>query len=476
MEQRITQQAPSEKAPKVSAVDLVNRIVKGYSSADKDRVPSLLDNVAQLSKMGKASGPSTSALLKKVGEDEDIRAEVIERLTSGRNADEYERTRVNMQLAHLFGMDTDSSPDTQKLINSIEQEHERQKQKRRILNLGSKARVALTMGVLSIVGVPFIGVHTTTPPASAEAKTIPVAAETIRTIQGSQYNIVETAAKVILPPKEERMLYPKELVNSEVTPWIGQLRNSHDSVLSEALFTKEMAAMNSEQREKIMQAIAKASAQALVEHYGNSPTLVGIDPGHGGTDIGSSAIAIDGYRLLEKDLTWQLAQMVSEQIYLQSNGNYFIVMLRPQNPVDLDLDKDGIVSPVERLQKRKALLLQTQKNLEEAFPGRIGQAVFFSLHFNDDQDQTMKGAEVFWPNGVAVASQGHRTSSMLLAQAVQEKNVAAIREAGYPVQDLGAQEDPDKREPGANSDTKTGAFVGLGSGKLDRNLEYGGKK
>ncbi|MBI2195541.1 MAG: N-acetylmuramoyl-L-alanine amidase [Candidatus Levybacteria bacterium] len=480
MEQQVAQQTPAEK---VSASDLINRIVTDYGSKDKDRAPRLLDSIAGLLEMGKASGPNTSALLKKIGEDAEIRAAVIDRLVREYSPDKYEKTEVNIKLARLIGMDTDSLQNTKNLIKFIEHERKKQQQKRKIrIDLGKKAREALVIGVLSIAAGPsFIAINAKTLPTPAEAKTIPAATmpvteESIGIIQENQGNIIETEARISLPSKEQRILYPKELTDSEVTPWIGQLRNSHDSVLIEALFTKELASMSSEKREETMQAIAKASVQALIEHYGNSPTIVGIDPGHGGTDIGSSARTPDGTILLEKDLTWQLALMVSEEIYSQSKGGYFGVMLRPQYPVDEDLDKDGTISAIERLQKRKALLRETQKRLGEAFPEIVdGNIVYLSLHFNDYPDQTLKGTETFWPNDVAVNSEKHRLSSKLLAQAVQEKIVAAIIKTGYAVGNLGAKEDPDRRPTGANSDPIFGPYIALGSPKLDRHLKQGGK-
>lgn len=473
MEPQITQQVPAENVPNVPAVDLVNRIVEDYSAKYKERVPNLLNNTASLIQMDKTSGTNTSALLRKIGEDKEIRTAVIDRLINNYNPDDYEKTEVNVKLARAFGLVTDSMPNTKSLIEYIEHKHKKEQQKARIqIDLKAKTRAALAAGVLSIAAVaPFVSIGTTTPTASAETRNIPVATETIKPIQEEKANAsVEITTRTSLPIKEQRILYPKELANSEVAPWIGKLRNSHDSVLVEALFTKELAVMSSEKREKVMGTIAKASAQALVEHYGNTSTIVGIDPGHGGTDIGSAAKTLDGTILLEKELTWKLAQMVTNEIYSQSNGKYFTVMLRPQNPVDLDLDRDGHVSPVERLQKRKALLLQTKKLLEEVSPEEIKNVVYLSLHFNDYPDQRLNGAETFWPNDIAVDNQSRRLSSMLLAQAFQKKIVAAIREAGHPVKDLGAREDPERTRSGTNSDSLTGQYIALGSDKLDRTL------
>ncbi len=473
-EQATARIAPVEKAP---AVVLLDQIVKGYESPEGN-IPSLIDNVAELVKIGKASGPNVSMLLREMGANSDVRLEIIERLTRDYQSGKQKEAQTDIEIACLLGIVTDSLPNTQKLVIHIEQEYERERleqaarQKTRIhKGLGSRARTALAIGVLTIAAsVPIASIGTIGPASAAIPETPKImSVEPQNTAQATQDSIIETARTN--PPKDQRILYPKELAYNEVLPWIGKLRNSHDAVLSETLFTKELAAMSSEQREKVMQSVAQTYAKVLVEHYGNSSAIIGIDPGHGGTEIGSSAKTQDGKILLEKDLTWQFAQMVSEAIYSKSNGRYFVIMLRPQNPTDLDLDKDGIISPIERLQKRKALLLQTEKLIREDSPERIGEnIIYLSLHFNGSPDPLRQGAETIWPNDVAMNSQSHRTSSMKLAQKLQEESVNAIRKEGYPVNDLGAKEDSDKNETKGNSDPIFGPYLALGSNKLDRVL------
>ncbi|MFH1832793.1 MAG: LCP family protein [Candidatus Levyibacteriota bacterium] len=282
---------------------------------------------------------------------------------------------------------------------------------------------------------------------------------------------VDEEIKISVHAKEERILYPQELSYGEVKRWIGMLRDSHDSVLAESLFIQELANLSTEKREEILHAIARANAKALIKHYGDTETIIGLDPGHGGTDTGSSGKTAEGKILAEKDLTWQLSQMIAQEIYGQTNGKYTVVVLRPENPNDTDLDGDGIISPIERIQKRKALLLQMEEKLKPDFKDRGKNIVYLSIHFNGSPDPSLKGIETYWPNETAVYSQEHRDSSKGLAQKIQQATIDEINRTGYQAQDRGAKEDPDKRQPMTNADPIHGPYVALGSEKLDRDLQ-----
>ncbi|OGE78520.1 hypothetical protein A3J19_05150, partial [Candidatus Daviesbacteria bacterium RIFCSPLOWO2_02_FULL_41_8] len=225
--------------------------------------------------------------------------------------------------------------------------------------------------------------------------------------------------KVAIPAKEQRILYPQELSYEEVKPWIGKLRNSHDSVLTESLFTRELAALPQEKRQEVMKAIAMAHAKALIEYYGDVDAIIGLDPGHGGSDVGSSGTAPGGKVLTEKSLTWELSQIIADEIYQQSGGKYTTIFLRPENPHDEDTDGDGVVSAFDRIQKRKAQLLEMERKLRPSPNGK--NLLYLSVHFNGDAtNPDLKGTETYWPNETGVADQGHRDGSRKLAQILHQ--------------------------------------------------------
>ncbi len=267
---------------------------------------------------------------------------------------------------------------------------------------------------------------------------------------------------------KERVLYPTELPYKEVIPWIGKMRNSHETILTESLFTTELGNMSSpEKREAILDAIADAHAEALIEHYRDIDAIIGLDPGHGGSDVGSGSNG-----LAEKDLTWTVAQKTAQKIFDLSQGKYTVVMLRPENPQDEDIDGDGNIAAVERIQKRKALLLQMEKELRKDHPDKIGKDIaYISIHFNGMEGGSERVTEVYWPNEIAMESDIYREGSRDLAQLMQSKILNGLRNAGYDPVDRGAKEDPDKREPLDNSENTVGPYNALSSPKLDRILK-----
>ncbi len=268
---------------------------------------------------------------------------------------------------------------------------------------------------------------------------------------------------------ESKIYYPQELSYGEVARWIGMLRNSHDAVLTESLFLKELAQFPKEKREKILAGLAKAHAKAIVEHYGQGHAVIGLDPGHGASDIGVAATTVEGEKLAEKDMTWELANLTARELLRASEGSYDLVILRPEIPQDEDVDGDGLVSNIERIQKRKALLLAMAEALRTPDEGEDRKVAYVSLHFNGLTDGNAVGAETSFPNEYAMPDGKRRASSEALARSLQQEIVKALKEAGYDVFDRGARPDPDKREPGKNSDN-VGPYTALGSPKLDRNL------
>ena len=272
--------------------------------------------------------------------------------------------------------------------------------------------------------------------------------------------------EVKLPPKEERIFRPAELSYDEVRPWIPKLRNTHDAVLTESLFTTELGGMNPEFRGKVLDAVAQAHAQALFEHYGDTDAIIGLDPGHGGTDIGSSDNGV-----VEQTITYQVANMVADKLFELSKGKYRIIILRPERPNDQDLDGDKTISYVERIQKRKAQLVKMEAELRKDKPEDIGKNIaYVSIHFNGGNPGD-HGAEVYYPNEIQMDNEAYRTGSEKLAKGIQENILNLVRDLGYNLRDRKAKMDPDRILPGSNADTSTGGYLALGSRKLDRDLQ-----
>lgn len=269
-----------------------------------------------------------------------------------------------------------------------------------------------------------------------------------------------------LPPKEERIFHPAELSYEEVRPWIPKLRNTHDAVLTESLFTTELGGMNPEFRKKVLDAVAQAHAQALFDHYGDTDAIIGIDPGHGGSDVGSSSNGV-----VEQLITYKVANMVADKLSELSKGKYRMIILRPEKPDDKDLDRDGAISFVERIQKRKAQLVKMEADLRKDKPEDIGKNIaYVSIHFNGGTPG-QHGAEVYYPNEVQMENQIYRAGSEKLAKGLQENILKSVRNLGYNLYDRKAQVDIDRNPPGSNSDTRTGGYLALGSKKLDRDLQ-----
>lgn len=267
--------------------------------------------------------------------------------------------------------------------------------------------------------------------------------------------------------------YPDEITDyNEVRERLKRLVGSHASVLTESCFTKDLAALPKQKREQALDAIATAHAKALTEYYGSQRTIIGLDPGHGGSDIGSAGKTPEGEILNEKDLTWKIAQLVGAKLHELSDGQHDVIMLRPQNPQDVDLDRDGVISPIESIQKRKALLVLMEERLRPNPADRGKNILYLSIHLNGSPDPRQKGTETFFPNATGEANPLLRAQSKALATALQRYLVQGFNSIGVPTVDRGAKEDPDKRSPGSNRQD-IGPYVVMGSGKLLRDLAVG---
>lgn len=222
-------------------------------------------------------------------------------------------------------------------------------------------------------------------------------------------------------------------------------------------------------RIEILTAIATAHADALIKHYGHTQAIIGLDPGHGGLDLGAAAQTADGQTILEKDINWKVAQMVAKDLDQKTAGRYKIIILRPENPI-YELRENNSIIIAEAIQKRKALLLKMERELRTN-PADLGKNIaYISIHSNGSKDQTQQGIETYSPNSLGMSNETHRQNSKALAQTLHQEIKTAILRSGYPVKDRGTKEDPDLKEPKGNTDPSQGPFIVLGSPKLDRDL------
>lgn len=461
---------PDQTRSPESAAVVLNRLEENVRKGDGMNPLQFLEDIYALDQTKATSKKEVRILLKSLGDYPPVWKSVVSFLEKDAVSFDASSLRKYLRVGQLLSFD--QNPEIAYLFKSLgdylaqlesppELSEEVQSPERRIL-LQAVAASLVTAFFGTAAGRLKIGAQSTT---STTDTLLPQDSEISQPP-------VEEEVKLAASSKEQRILYPKELNDyNEVKKWIGKLRSSHESVLTESLFTKELAFMTVEQRNKVMTAIAKAHAKALVEHFGDVEAIIGLDPGHGGSEIGSTGTTADGTILQEKELTWTVVEMIAEEIYKESAGKYTAVILRPQIPVDLDLDGDGITSPVERIQKRKALLLDMESKLRPNPLDRGKNIVYLSVHLNGSIDPNQKGVEVYWPNQVGEPNNAYRESSMKLVQLLQKELPEAIKAAGYPVQDRGAKEDPDKRTPPADSKTQIGPYIALGSPRLDRVLK-----
>src|SRR5438045_3483037 len=119
-----------------------------------------------------------------------------------------------------------------------------------------------------------------------------------------------------------------------------------------------------------------------VEAEDNQPPMVAVDPGHGGDDYGTNGV-VNGRRLLEKELTLQVARQLAENL---KGAGYRTLLLRTDdgavNRAGQDRTGDGKVDLADELQARV-------DGANEA-----GAAVLVSVHFNGSTDRSLRGPEV----------------------------------------------------------------------------------
>lgn len=150
-------------------------------------------------------------------------------------------------------------------------------------------------------------------------------------------------------------------------------------------------------------------------------TLVVIDPGHGGGEVGAAANGI-----VEKDSNLELGRRVER---LLTQAGYRVLLTRHDAGRAVD-GVDGVGQPQGFSAQRRDL--QARIDLANA----AGAAVFVSLHSNGLNDPSANGIETYYN-----AARPFSAQNRLLAQAIQGNVVAEMARAGYRVRDRGTLDD-----------------------------------
>jgi N-acetylmuramoyl-L-alanine amidase len=171
-------------------------------------------------------------------------------------------------------------------------------------------------------------------------------------------------------------------------------------------------------------ALILAPLDAPAQAEDNRPPLVAIDPGHGGDDYGTNGV-VAGRRLLEKELTLQVAVQTAENL---KAAGYRTLLLRtddgPVNRPARDRTGDGKVDLADELQAR----------VDRA--NEAGAALFVSVHFNGSTERSLRGPEVYYSAARPFAAENRK-----LADRVMAAITARLAQASRPVTPHGVLRD-----------------------------------
>jgi N-acetylmuramoyl-L-alanine amidase len=159
--------------------------------------------------------------------------------------------------------------------------------------------------------------------------------------------------------------------------------------------------------------------------YASRPLRISLDPGHGGSEIGTVYRFPDGTVLRGKTLNLQVALALRQ---LLQQAGYAVTLTRttdaPVNTLHQDLNGDGRVTLADELQAR----------VDAA--NAAGSDLFVSICFNGFSDPSIRGTETFWNPNRPFSDQNKQ-----LADNVQKSMVADLAAAGYSTRDRRANTD-----------------------------------
>jgi len=156
-----------------------------------------------------------------------------------------------------------------------------------------------------------------------------------------------------------------------------------------------------------------------------------IDPGHGGVDDGATGVTSDGRPVAEKTITLAIALQTAAM--LEADG--FRVALSRTDDSLPDLQPGDLTAEGDALTP-DGVLHDLQRRIDRA--NASGARVLLSIHLNSFDDPEVGGAETIYD-----ASRPFADQNLQFAQLVQQHVVAALHQAGYPVEDRGVVNDSD---------------------------------
>jgi N-acetylmuramoyl-L-alanine amidase len=153
--------------------------------------------------------------------------------------------------------------------------------------------------------------------------------------------------------------------------------------------------------------------------------IVTLDPGHGGSEIGTSHTFPDGTVMTEKDLNLRVVLRVRD---LLQQANFKVVTTRTTD-AQVDADKKDLTGD-----GKATLSDDLQARVDMA--NNAGSDIFVSIHFNGTSDTSTNGTYVFYD-----PDRPYTDRSKALADLVDASLVTFMKNAGYTPADHGSAKD-----------------------------------
>jgi N-acetylmuramoyl-L-alanine amidase len=161
------------------------------------------------------------------------------------------------------------------------------------------------------------------------------------------------------------------------------------------------------------------------------PTLVFLDPGHGGVDTGTIGTTEDGVTVEEKNITLAIALRTAADLRRDGIG---AVLSRTDDSLPgstpADYSSDG------KMLTPDGVLHDLQRRIDRA--NASGARVLLSIHLNGFTDPSVSGAETFYDSARSFGDKNKRFATL-----VQQNVIAAFRSKGYDTPDRGVTDDQD---------------------------------